>query len=347
MSNTLHDLSRSIDSARQLHGVIRTMKTMSAVSIHQYEDAAAALVHHTRNVEMGFRALLSSHPEMRAATRKARIRRVGWIVFGSEQGLCGAFNERIGEHFLQERTRRLAELGVASSDGAQASDASAPGASETVREPVRAPALTDAAVRALPRPDVAPPTPVAAIGHRVSGFIEDHVPGLRVGDDSDATLSTLRPPAGVSGIGALVRELLTLIEHWQQHHRIDQVLVSHNVMVSKASSEPRTQVLLPLDRAWLDALTETPWPGRTLPMLMGEPVTLLTRLVREHLLTTLSRVAAESLTAEHAARLASMQVAQKNLEQRIDELVRTHRRLRQSTVTEEIFDVIAGYDVGE
>ncbi|GAG38988.1 unnamed protein product, partial [marine sediment metagenome] len=72
---------------------------------------------------------------------------------------------------------------------------------------------------------------------------------------------------------------------------------------------------------------------------------LFTSLVRQYLFGALFRAFAESLASENASRLASMQAAEKNIEERIDQLRLRFHRHRQSAITEELLDVVAGFEV--
>jgi F-type H+-transporting ATPase subunit gamma len=62
-------------------------------------------------------------------------------------------------------------------------------------------------------------------------------------------------------------------------------------------------------------------------------------------LESLCRAFAESLASENASRLSSMQAAEKNIEERLDQLNAQYHHLRQSSSTEELMDVVAGYEV--
>jgi F-type H+-transporting ATPase subunit gamma len=57
---------------------------------------------------------------------------------------------------------------------------------------------------------------------------------------------------------------------------------------------------------------------------------------------SLYRAFAESLASEHSSRLAAMQVAQDNAEERLDDLARRFHQRRQSAITEELLDITAG-----
>jgi F-type H+-transporting ATPase subunit gamma len=79
-------------------------------------------------------------------------------------------------------------------------------------------------------------------------------------------------------------------------------------------------------------------------MFREEPEALLAALVRMHLLASLYRGLAESLAAENASRLASMQAAESNIEDRQARLQEQYQRRRQSKITEELLDVMAGFE---
>jgi F-type H+-transporting ATPase subunit gamma len=67
--------------------------------------------------------------------------------------------------------------------------------------------------------------------------------------------------------------------------------------------------------------------------------------VREYLFVSLYRACAESLTSENASRLTAMQRADKNIDDMLEDLRRTRQRVRQSNIDEELFDVLAGFEV--
>jgi F-type H+-transporting ATPase subunit gamma len=77
---------------------------------------------------------------------------------------------------------------------------------------------------------------------------------------------------------------------------------------------------------------------------MGESATTLRVLVREYLFISLFRACAESLASENASRLAAMQRADKNIDELLETLHGTFHRLRQSSIDEELFDVISGVE---
>jgi F-type H+-transporting ATPase subunit gamma len=101
---------------------------------------------------------------------------------------------------------------------------------------------------------------------------------------------------------------------------------------------------MPIDRAWLQDLASRPWPGTTIPTFTMDRQRLFTLIIRQSLFISLYRAFAESLASENAARLASMQAAERNIGERLEELSFHFRDLRQSTITEELLDIVAGFE---
>jgi F-type H+-transporting ATPase subunit gamma len=111
MSDTVAGLRRKIGRAHDLQSVVRTMKALASASIVQFERASRALAQYARTVELGLVACLRSEATAtRGAgdTGAAGPAAMGVVVFGSDQGLVGPFNDVVAE-----RTHRLlADAGV-------------------------------------------------------------------------------------------------------------------------------------------------------------------------------------------------------------------------------------------
>jgi F-type H+-transporting ATPase subunit gamma len=71
---------------------------------------------------------------------------------------------------------------------------------------------------------------------------------------------------------------------------------------------------------------------------------LFRALIREYLFVSIYRAFANSLASENASRLAAMQSAEKNIEERLEELFTQFHRQRQMTITEELLDIVAGFE---
>ena len=104
MSDTTTSLRRKISSATDLQSVVRTMKVLAASSIGQYEKSVRALGDYYRTIELGLGACFrASEPaaslvEMKGHTDAGAI---GAIVFGSDQGLVGQFNDLVADYAIK------------------------------------------------------------------------------------------------------------------------------------------------------------------------------------------------------------------------------------------------------
>lgn len=100
MSDTTTSLWQKISSAGDLQSVVRTMKALAASSIVQYEQSVRALADYYRTVELGLSICLREStptalfPEGNGRTDKASV---GAVVFGSDQGLVGQFNDVVAD----------------------------------------------------------------------------------------------------------------------------------------------------------------------------------------------------------------------------------------------------------
>lgn len=100
MSDTTASLRRKLASAGELQSVVRTMKALAASSIGQYEKSVRALADYHRTVELGLGACFrESKPAVSLAQRKGGP--IGAVVFGSDQGLVGRFNEVVTDRALK------------------------------------------------------------------------------------------------------------------------------------------------------------------------------------------------------------------------------------------------------
>ena len=104
MVATTTSLRRKIGSAADLQAVVCAMKAQAAASVGQYERSVAALGDYARTVELGLTACFRQsqtseaepHPHVTAAGGE-----VCAVVFGSDQGLVGRFNDVVIDFALE------------------------------------------------------------------------------------------------------------------------------------------------------------------------------------------------------------------------------------------------------
>jgi len=96
---TLEILSRKIKTSHDLLSVVKTMKSLAAVNIRQYESAAGAMDEYNVVIENGWQVFFKNRPQFR---KKKMSDQAIFLVIGSDQGMCGQFNENIIQYALEE-----------------------------------------------------------------------------------------------------------------------------------------------------------------------------------------------------------------------------------------------------
>jgi F-type H+-transporting ATPase subunit gamma len=119
MSGATEAISRKIATAGDLKGVVGAMKALAVSSIGQYEKSVLSLGEYYRTLELGLSVCLrqrglGTHEARDSGARNAPV---GAIVFGSDQGLVGRFNEEIVDYAtktlgaLPGKTKRIWAVG--------------------------------------------------------------------------------------------------------------------------------------------------------------------------------------------------------------------------------------------
>ena len=104
MSDSTASLRRKIGGGKDLQSVVRTMKAVAASSIGQYEKSVRALDDYYRTVELGLGVCFRENgPSPFIAERKGKTvaRTIGAVVFGSDQGLVGQFNDVVADYAIK------------------------------------------------------------------------------------------------------------------------------------------------------------------------------------------------------------------------------------------------------
>lgn len=287
---TLEALKRKIDTAQDLQSVVKTMKALAAVSIRQYEKAVESLSEYNRTLEMGMQILLKNNPETLAGMKPVPTHRLGVVVFGSDQGMCGQFNERITD-FTQQQID----------------------------------ALPIARSRRI----------ILTVGMRVRDRLE------AAGQKSENYFIV---PGSIAGIAPMVQEIVLTLETWRRDRQLDQILVFNNRPLSGAAYRPHQQQIFPINVSRLHQLQAKKWNSSTLPTFTMSQERLVSALFRQYFFVSLYRACAESLASENASRLASMQIAETNIQERLSELQGEFNHQRQTAITEELLDIVSGFE---
>lgn len=282
-------LSRQIESLQDLQSIVKTMKALSAVSIRQYEKAVESLAEYFHTIELGLQVVLRAG-DVRRYERETAQGNYGAVVFGSDHGLCGRFNEDVTEYLLEHVAR----------DARQ----------ERRRHFI-------------------------AVGARVAMQLEAN--GLTLDE-------TFWIPGAADRITATVQQVLQKIEVWRAEDGVERVYLYYNAPSDRGRYEPTSVQILPLDTQRFRHLAQEPWPSKRLPTYSMDIEALLSALIRQYYFISLFRACAQSQASEHASRLAAMQSAERNLDERLEDETAHYRRVRQNAITSELLDVVAGFE---
>ncbi|MEO1400953.1 MAG: F0F1 ATP synthase subunit gamma [Cyanobacteria bacterium J06635_1] len=285
---TQETLQRKLKSAQELQSIVRTMKALAAGNIHQYENAVRSLSAYNRTLKQGLQIFSIHFPEAFQPQRSLAQGRLGIVVFGSDQGMCGRFNEQmatyVGRHLKHGPTDTRQML---------------------------------------------------VVGSRIADLLEIE------GYLSDRRLSV---PNALGKVTQQVQTIVLQLENWRREQQVNRIWVFYN-RPQQGFSKPRLRQLFPFDQAFLTRLSEQPWPSRCRPMIFQEKTALFSALFRQYFFVGLYRACVESLASENASRLSSMQMAEKNIEERLDKLHRLYQQQRQTMITSELLDIVSGFEV--
>lgn len=288
---TLDTLKKKLESTKDLQSVVKTMKTIAAVSIRQYNLAVESLKFYNRTIDMSFSVLLRHSPEFYEQPQSKEDTPSGFVILGSDQGMCGQFNEELAT-FIKNKTGEL---------NLDMNNATA-----------------------------------LVLGQKIVSLIED----LDIKIEEQLWL-----PGAVNGISNSTIEVLFKINEWQKDKNIKNIYLFYNLSKSGASYEPHCFKLLPLDKQKIENLKNFEWSSTSIPTFRVERQILLANLLRQYFFVAVHRAFAESLASENASRLASMQAAEKNIDERLEDLENDYNRQRQSSITSELLDLVSGYEV--
>lgn len=100
---TLRELKTRIGSVASSEKITGAMKMISSAKVHKNERALRELLPFKNQIKQIMGHILSSGVEFSSPLIVEReVKRIGVVVFGSDDGLCGAYNLNIFKHILVE-----------------------------------------------------------------------------------------------------------------------------------------------------------------------------------------------------------------------------------------------------
>ena len=278
----LQAIKESIDSTKKLQSVVETMKTYASSNINQFQSAAEASMEYRRVLDMSLYVVLFEEEDSLTPEEVADGNVLN-IIFGSDHGLAGVFNERIS-FFASEK---------------------------------------------IPK----------SRNHKVITVGQQIFQRLR--DDFDIYKSFMQPQT-IDAISVIVNRLLVEIDELRDKIPVEKIILYYNRPQDDSIFREHTERLFPIDLFKI-VKNNIKWESRSIPTYFVEKERIISDLIRQYFFITLYRTFCFSLSSENASRLVSMQSAEKNIEERLEELNHEYRRERQNSITEELNDIVSGF----
>jgi F-type H+-transporting ATPase subunit gamma len=140
-----------------------------------------------------------------------------------------------------------------------------------------------------------------------------------------------------SGVGAAARRVADALYAGFVERRFARAEMVFARLSGAASSVVVRKPILPIDLAAFRDSHAGPPPLANLP-----PRRLIEQLVGEYVFAELALAVLESFASENAARLATMESARVNIDEKLDQLSGLDRLLRQEQITAEVQEVTSG-----
>lgn len=93
----LQRLCSRLETSRTLLNLVRNMKALAAVALAEFQQAQSSLESYREALSDGLSVLLTDTRGLPSGYLDDQPGQVGLVVLGSDQGLCGAFNQRLVE----------------------------------------------------------------------------------------------------------------------------------------------------------------------------------------------------------------------------------------------------------
>lgn len=292
---TLDNLKKTLDTSKSIKQVVSTMKALSGANIKKYEKIVKILYTYKSNVELALQAIMMHNDKIninelefigQSKNKKAKNL---VVVFGSNQGLCGRFNDKIA-NFTIDDIQNIDE------------------------------------------------NKVIVVGERLSMLLSNTK--LKI-------FKTIPVPNSIENISNTIYELLAVIEKEIEEKTINKVFLYYTANDDTMNGTLTKTRLIPIDKKILENAQNKVWPTNNIPYWQIDTKTLAVDLLKQYIFVGLNDALVNSIASEQKNRLITLQNAENN----INDLIRTknleYNQKRQSTITNELLDVVTGYSVSK
>lgn len=278
---SLQKLQNNINSAENLQSIVSTMKAHASSNITQFQNAAKASRSYRDVLDKSLYIVFSEEEQIQTETYLEG--KILHIIFGSDHGLAGRFNERISTYALENIPNDEKHMSI-------------------------------------------------IIGQQVFQRIQGEI----------SIFDLFSVPQTTESITTMVNKVLFKIDELRNDYIVEKIILHYNRPEDRTGFEEKSEILFPLDLMELSK-NKINWGSNRIPTYFTDRDKLLSDLIQQYFFITLYRAFCYSLASENQSRLTSMQSAETNIEERLNELNFEYRRQRQNSITEEINDVISGF----
>ncbi len=299
---TLEGLKKRIKTTSSLKDIVSSMKTLSAVSVGQYEKSTRALQNYSDIIEKALQAVLrdTNIPDLK---KNSKHQKVIAVLIGSDQGLVGKFNKMIVNYaFDYFKKNEISK-----------EDVSLIVAGKSLSSKVLAEGWNVNTLFSMPS---SVKMMISVAKKIILRLTELHVEGK---DEDDAYLNFSK--------GDL------------------KVLLFFNRKVSSTAFDQDMVQLLPVDTEFLKKIKKRKWDDNQIPMYNFDEAGLFSSFIRQLLFVNVYKAISQSLSAEHFTRMMTMQNAEKNIDEHLDQMNLEYQQRRQTEITDELLDVVTGAEV--
>ncbi len=299
---TLEGLKRRIKTTTSLKEIVSSMKTLSAVSVGQYEKSSKALKKYTESVELALQALLKERSLPKTQNKKYKQKIIA-IILGSNQGLVGRFNKSISNFAFDFFNQK----------GIKKEDITFIIAGKSLSPKILSNGCNINTLFSMPNSVKT----MVNIAHKIVVKLNEIQTEQQLGDKEFSFSNN---------------QLKVYIFY---NSKDEHITINQNVVK-----------LLPMNTKFLQKLKDRPWPNKNIPIYAPKSRrTLFSLFIRQLLFVNVYNAISQSLAAEHFTRMISMQNAEKNIEEHLENMNLEYQQRRQTEITNELLDVVAGAEV--
>lgn len=298
---TLEGLKRRIKTTTSLKDIVSSMKTLSAVSVGQYEKSTKALENYVDVIEQGLQVVLKDITFSNVKEKPIQNQKVIAILIGSDQGLVGKFNKVISDYaFRYFRDNNIDKK-----------DITLIVAGRSLAPKVLSEGWNIDTLFSMP----SSVKMMVAVAKKIILRLKD----IAFKDDKDALLNFAKNNL--------------------------KVLVFFNKKIDAVSFGQNMYQLLPVDINYLKTVKLRKWNTKQIPIYNANSAKLFSSFLRQLLFVNIYRIISQSLSAEHFTRMITMQNAEKNIDEHLEEMNLEYQQRRQTEITNELLDVVIGAEV--